>query len=83
MRGTTRTMAVAGVSALALLTAACSGDSADPSTSAGASGSASAGAAGGSIVVNGCTPENPLIASNTGETCGGNVLDTITSKLVH
>ena len=83
MRGTTRTMAVAGVSALALLTAACSGDSADPSTSAGASGSASAGAAGGSILVNGCTPENPLIASNTGETCGGNVLDTITSKLVH
>ena len=27
MRGTTRTVAIAGVSALALLTAACSGDS--------------------------------------------------------
>jgi len=82
MRGTTRTIAVAGISALALLTAACSGSD-DPGTS-GTSGTGTAtGAAGGEIVVHGCTPENPLVASNTSETCGGNVLDTLTAKLVH
>jgi oligopeptide transport system substrate-binding protein len=28
-------------------------------------------------------PQNPLIPGNTNETCGGNVLDAITAKLVH
>lgn len=35
------------------------------------------------VTIRGCTPENPLIATNTNEVCGGNVLDAITAKLVH
>ena len=38
---------------------------------------------GGEITVRGCTPQNPLIPANTNETCGGNVLDAVTAKLVH
>ncbi|MDN5762283.1 MAG: ABC transporter substrate-binding protein [Microlunatus sp.] len=41
------------------------------------------GQAGGAIVIKGCTPENPLIPGATSETCGGNVIDAFTSKLVH
>jgi len=44
--------------------------------------SQSAGQAGGEIVVAGCTPENPLIPGNTSETCGGDIVDAMTSKLV-
>ncbi|HYH72181.1 MAG TPA: ABC transporter substrate-binding protein [Nocardioides sp.] len=78
MRGTTRTVAVAALSAVALLAAGCgSGDSDDTATSA-------AGAkTGGEITVRGCNPQNPLVPSNTTETCGGNVLDAVTAKLVH
>ena len=78
MRGTTRTVAVAAMSAVALLAAGC-GSSDD----GGGSETTAAGTTGGEIVVNGCTPENPLIAGNTSETCGGNILDTLTAKLVH
>ena len=79
MRGTTRTVAVAAMSAVALLAAGCGSGSDDGGTEDTGSDTAT----GGEIVVNGCTPENPLIAGNTSETCGGNILDTITSKLVH
>jgi len=78
MRGTTRTVAVAALSAVALLAAGCgSGDSGDTATSA-------AGAkTGGEITVRGCNPQNPLVPSNTTETCGGNVIDAVFAKLVH
>ena len=78
MRGTTRTVAVAALSAVALLAAGCgSGDSDDTATSA-------AGAkTGGEITVRGCNPQNPLVPSNTTETCGGNVIDAVFAKLVH
>jgi oligopeptide transport system substrate-binding protein len=79
MRGTTRTVAVAALSAVALLAAGCGsgGDSGDNETSA-------AGAkTGGEITVRGCNPENPLVPSNTTETCGGNVIDAVFAKLVH
>ena len=77
MRGTTRTVAVAALSAVALLAAGCgSGGSDDPETSAGAK-------TGGEITVRGCNPENPLVPSNTTETCGGNVIDAVFAKLVH
>ncbi|HYN67178.1 MAG TPA: ABC transporter substrate-binding protein, partial [Ornithinibacter sp.] len=77
MRGTTRTVAVAALSAVALLAAGCgSGDSDDTATSAGAK-------TGGEITVRGCNPENPLVPSNTTETCGGNVIDALFAKLVH
>ncbi len=79
MRGTTRTVAmVAGISSIALLAAACGGGngSDDPSSSAG-------GKTGGAVTVRGCNPQNPLVPGNTNETCGGNVIDAISAKLVH
>ena len=80
MRGLTRTVTmVAGISAVTLLAAACGGGS----SSSGTSSSAGGGKAGGAVTVRGCNPQNPLIPSNTTETCGGNVLDAITAKLVH
>jgi oligopeptide transport system substrate-binding protein len=45
-------------------------------------GEGEAAAQGGSIVVRGCNPENPLIPGNTNETCGGDVIDQLFSKLV-
>jgi oligopeptide transport system substrate-binding protein len=36
----------------------------------------------GEIVVRGCEPQNPLIPTNTSETCGGNILDQVLAKLV-
>lgn len=36
----------------------------------------------GSITVAGCRPYKPLIPSNTAETCGANVLDSVAAKLV-
>ena len=79
MRGTTRTVAlVAGVASVALLAAACGGGNSSKDTS-----SSSAGKTGGAVTVRGCTPQNPLVPGNTNETCGGNVLDAISAKLVH
>ena len=78
MRGTTRTVAVAALSAVALLAAGCgSGDDGETDTPAADAKT------GGEITVRGCTPENPLIPSNTTETCGGTVIDAVFSKLVH
>ncbi|NHA66892.1 peptide ABC transporter substrate-binding protein [Phycicoccus flavus] len=79
MRGTTRTVAVAAMSAVALLAAGCGGGSSDDSSSTDAAG----GSSGGEITVFGCNPQNPLVPQNTGETCGGDVLDPVFSKLVH
>ncbi len=36
----------------------------------------------GAVTVDGCEPENPFIPANTNETCGGNPLDAIFTKLV-
>lgn len=78
MRGTTRTVAVAALSAVALLAAGCgSGDSDETATTA------AGGKTGGEITVRGCNPQNPLVPSNTTETCGGNVIDAVFAKLVH
>jgi oligopeptide transport system substrate-binding protein len=80
MRGTTRTVAVAAMSAVALLAAGCGGGGDDGGSSETSSAAAKTG---GEIITDGCTPENPLVAGNTAETCGGNILDTMTAKLVH
>ncbi len=77
MRGTTRTAAVAGIAATALLAAACGGSD-DPGT-----GTTQTGASGGAITVNGCNPQNPLVPGNTSETCGGNILEATVAGLVH
>lgn len=71
-----------GVAAVLALTGCGGGDEsdtagpADPGSTAGANGPA------GEISVRGCKPQNPLIPTNTNETCGGNILDNVTAKLV-
>ncbi|GAA2179611.1 ABC transporter substrate-binding protein [Brooklawnia cerclae] len=76
MRKSIRYAAVASAAALSLVLAACgSGGSSDDSSSGSASG--------GDIVIRGCTPENPLIPGNTSETCGGDMIDAFTAKLIH
>lgn len=67
------TAALSAASAAALLLTACGGGG---DTESGAGG-------GGEISVRGCTPQNALIPAGTTETCGGNVLDAVTAKLVH
>ncbi|MFN8097326.1 MAG: ABC transporter substrate-binding protein [Dermatophilaceae bacterium] len=78
MRATTRTVAVAGMSALALLTAACSSSDKGSSTTTG-----TAGKGGGEISIAGCTPQNPFIPAMTNETCGGDMLEPVLARLVH
>ena len=77
MRGRARSVLAIGVTTIALFAAACGGGGgAEPGT-----GEAS-GSTGGEIVVAGCTPKNALVPGNTSETCGGDIIDAMTSKLV-
>src|SRR5882757_3455442 len=78
MRGH-RAVAV-GVAAMLVL-AGCGGGSGN-SGAQPSSGATSTSGQSGSITVSGCRPQNPLIPSDTNETCGGNILDQITAKLV-
>jgi oligopeptide transport system substrate-binding protein len=72
-------LAAASLTSIALLATACGGGgSTTPDSGADQGG----GQTGGEIAINGCTPENPLIPGGTSETCGGNVIDAMTSKLV-
>ncbi|MCE1179444.1 MAG: ABC transporter substrate-binding protein [Micrococcales bacterium] len=80
MRGTARTVALASISAAALMITACGGGDSGSGNSASGSGEAKSG---GAVTVRGCNPENPLVPANTNETCGGNVLDAIGARLVH
>ncbi|AKT51697.1 peptide ABC transporter substrate-binding protein [Arsenicicoccus sp. oral taxon 190] len=80
MRATTRLTLTATLSATAVLLTACGGGSTDNGSSGNGS---AAGKSGGQISVRGCNPENPLIPGATTETCGGDVLDTVTARLVH
>ncbi|WP_425309927.1 ABC transporter substrate-binding protein [Ammonicoccus fulvus] len=80
MRGRSRlAVAAASASVLMLALSACGGGG----TGTG-SGSGSGGGSGESaVVIKGCTPENPLVPGNTSETCGGDIVDAFTAKLVH
>ncbi|HET9648370.1 MAG TPA: ABC transporter substrate-binding protein, partial [Microlunatus sp.] len=71
-------MIVSAIAPIALLASACGGGG---GTSPGTQ--QSGGAAGGEIAIRSCTPQNPLIAANTNEVCGGNILDAVDAKLVH
>ena len=77
MRSVPRSMTIAAISSLALVLTACGGGDDDGGSSNPGGRPAS------ELIVNGCNPENPLVPSNTAETCGGNVLDVTTAKLVH
>jgi oligopeptide transport system substrate-binding protein len=76
MRVSARKGAVAGVIGLALVLTACGGDDDGGDEASGE------GATGGAVSVRGCNPQNPLVPGNTQETCGGDVLDQLFSKLV-
>lgn len=78
MRGRARVAVIAAISALALVASACAGGG---GTTPG--GDQTAGAGGGEISVRGCTPQVAMIAGNTAEVCGGNILDLFTAKLMH
>ena len=81
MRGTTRTVAfVAGISAVTLLAAACGGNGDDGGDNPSAALAARPAAPSRSA---GATRRTRSSRRNTTETCGGNVLDAITAKLVH
>ena len=77
MRGKSRLMAAAALTTVALFASACGSGSEGGDTNTDSS------KGGGEFVINGCTPKDPLIAGNTSETCGGNVVDAFTAKLVH
>src|SRR5829696_9789561 len=78
MRGRTRGMAAAAITSLALVATACGGGGTGTEPAAEDPGSQ----AGGEIVVAGCTPENPLVPGNTSETCGSDIVEAMTSKLI-
>ena len=78
MRGRTGGMALAAITSIALVATACGGGGSASEPGA----SQPAGQAGGEIVVAGCTPKNALIPGNTSETCGGDIIDAMTAKLV-
>jgi oligopeptide transport system substrate-binding protein len=65
------------MSATALLAAGCGGGD-----DSGSGSGTSAAKTGGEITVRGCNPQNPLVPTNTNETCGGDVIDAIFAKLV-
>jgi oligopeptide transport system substrate-binding protein len=65
------------VTTVALFAAACGGGGGEtPGTES------SGGQGGGEITVAGCTPKNALVPGGTSETCGGDIIDAMTSKLV-
>jgi oligopeptide transport system substrate-binding protein len=83
-------MAAASAAVFALVLSACgsgAGDGGDAASTgsddAATAGSDGAATGGTEVSIRGCTPENPLIVTNTNEVCGGNVLDAVTSRLVH
>ena len=84
MRGRTTGAWVGGIAAATLALAACSsGSSTTPSDNSGGNPSGSAGgASGGSMIYAGCKPQNPLIPSNTQETCGGDVIQSLFTGLI-
>lgn len=77
MRVSARKSAVVGAAALALALSACGGDDGGDD-----GGGEASGGGGGAITIRGCNPENPLIPGMTNETCGGDVLDQLFSRLV-
>ena len=78
MRGRTGGMALAAITSIVLVASACGGGGTEPQPGTSQAGTQ----AGGEITVAGCTPENPLIPGGTSETCGGDMVDAMTSKLV-
>ena len=78
-KGSQLTLVSATICALALLASGCGGGS----DTKGAQQSSSTQSSNDTVIsVHGCEPAKPLIPSNTVESCGGQVVDAINSKLV-
>ncbi|KJY51776.1 MULTISPECIES: ABC transporter substrate-binding protein [Bifidobacterium] len=78
-KGSQLTLVSATICALALLASGCGGGS----DTKGAQQSSSSQSSNNTVVsAHGCEPAKPLIPSNTVESCGGQVVDAINSKLV-
>ena len=78
-KGSQLTLVSATICALALLASGCGGGS----DTKGAQQSSSSQSSNDTVIsVHGCEPAKPLIPSNTVESCGGQVVDAINSKLV-
>ncbi|MBI0125632.1 ABC transporter substrate-binding protein [Bifidobacterium sp. W8101] len=78
-KGSQLTLVSATICALALLASGCGGGSdtkGDQQSSSSQSGNNTV------VSAHGCEPAKPLIPSNTVESCGGQVVDAINSKLV-
>jgi oligopeptide transport system substrate-binding protein len=80
MRVFARKGAVIGAVGFALVLSACGGG--DDEEGAGEGESPGAEGPTGAVVIGGCQPQNPLVPANTNETCGGDPLDAVFSKLV-
>jgi oligopeptide transport system substrate-binding protein len=80
MRVLARKGAVIGAAGIALVLSACGGGDGDDG--GGAAETPGAEGPSGAVVIGGCQPQNLLIPANTNETCGGNPLDWIFSKLL-
>ena len=80
MRVLARKGAVIAAAGFAVVLSACGGGGDDE----GGAGESPGGEGGpsGAVVIGGCQPQNLLIPANTNETCGGDPLDAIFSKLV-
>ncbi|MGC3952871.1 MAG: ABC transporter substrate-binding protein [Propionicimonas sp.] len=83
MRGHKYLASAAGLAVIGLLATACSGTPAPSGSSSAPGGESAPPAEATAISIRGCTPQNPLIGTNTSEVCGGNVLDAVTAKLIH
>jgi oligopeptide transport system substrate-binding protein len=71
-------MAAIAITSLALVATACGGGGGTTSEPGGEAPPAQ----GGEVTVAGCTPKSPLVPGNTSEACGGDIIETMTSKLV-
>lgn len=86
MRGHKYLASAAGLAVIGLLATACGTPAPEGTTSPGGNATETAApppAEATAISIRGCTPQNPLIGTNTTEVCGGNVLDAVTAKLIH
>ena len=76
------TVASAAICALALLASGCGSGGSSTNTEGAEQSSSSQPSNNAVVSVRGCEPANPLIPSSTAESCGGQVVDAINSKLI-
>ena len=85
MKTTKRAILGAAFAAMALALAACGtpNNNTTPTPTGTDSGSPTGGYMGGTIKVQGCTPQHPLFGGDTQEVCGGYLLNVTSAQLVY